>query len=80
VAVDAGLDPAIDAVPEAAAVIYAPGRRRQRFPETCVRIHPDDASAMAAADPQAGHHAALVRGPCISSEGFRVYFLVRWLE
>jgi hypothetical protein len=80
VAADAGLDPAIDAVPEAAAVVYAPGRRRQRFAETCVHTYSCAATALAAADPQAGHHAALVRGPCLSSEGFRVYFLVRWLE
>ena len=75
-----GLDPAVDAIPEVAAVIYAPGRRRKRFPENCVHVYNCDKSALAAADPDAGYHAAEVRGPCISSEGFRVFFLVRWLE
>lgn len=79
-AADAGLDPAIDAIPEVAAVVHAPGRRRQRFAETCVHAYTCAATALAAADPQADRHAALVRGPCISSEGFRVFFLVRWLE
>ncbi len=75
-----GLDPVIDAVPEAAAVVYAPGRRRKRFPETCVHVYNCAKSAQAAAEPEAGYHAAEVRGPCISSEGFRVFFLVRWLD
>ena len=77
---EGGLDPAIDAVPESAAVVYAPGQRRKRFPENCVHLYSCDANAIAASDPDAGHHAAQVRGPCISSEGFRVFFLVRWLE
>ncbi len=74
-----GLDPAVDAVPESAAVVYAPGRRRKRFPENCVHVYNCAKSALAAADPVDGYHAAEVRGPCISSEGFRVFFLVRWL-
>jgi len=73
------LDPAVDAVPESAAVVYAPGQRRKRFPENCVHVYNCARSALAAAEPEAGYHAAEVRGPCISSEGFRVYFLVRWL-
>ncbi len=75
----AGLDPAVDARPESTAVVYAPGRRRKRFPENCVHVHDGVDSALAAAEPDAGYHAAEVRGPCLSSEGFRVYFLVRWL-
>ena len=74
-----GFDPGIDAIAESAAVVYAPVRRRQRFPENCGTCHASEAAAHAAADPAAGLHAARVRGPCISSEGFRVYFLVRWL-
>ncbi len=75
-----GLDPNVDAIPESAAVIYAPGRRRKRFPENCVHLYNCARSAQAAAEPEAGYHAAEVRGPCISSEGFRVFFLVRWLD
>ena len=63
------------------AVIYAPqGRRRQRFPENCVTIHPDEDAARTAARPEAGYHAAVAAGPSRSSEGFRLYYLIRWLD
>lgn len=62
-------------------VIYAPqGRRRKRFPENCVTVHRDEASARAAARPQDGYYAAVAHGPSRSSEGFRLYYLVRWLD
>ena len=77
---EGGLEPAIDAVPESSAVVYAPGQRRKRFSENCVHLYSCAANAIAAAEPEAGHHAAQVRGPCISSEGFRIFFLVRWLD
>ncbi len=62
-------------------VIYAPKRgNRQRFPETCVTVHASEAAARAAARPEAGYHAAVASGPSRSSEGFRLYYLVRWLD
>jgi hypothetical protein len=61
-------------------VIYAPQRNRKRFPETCVSVHASEAAARAAARPDQGHHAAVASGPSRSSEGFRLFYLVRWLD
>lgn len=67
-------------VQSAYVVIFAPQRNRKRFPETCVSVHPDEAAARAAARPDQGYHAAVASGPSRSSEGFRLYYLVRWLD
>ena len=61
-------------------VIYAPHRNRRRFPENCVSVHPSEAAARAAAKPGEGYHAAVASGPSRSSEGFRLFYLVRWLD
>jgi len=61
-------------------VIYAPQRNRRRFPENCVSVHPSEAAARAAAKPGEGYHAAVASGPSRSSEGFRLFYLVRWLD
>lgn len=62
-------------------VVYTPaGKGRKRFPENCVSVHPDEAAARAAARPEAGYHAAVAHGPSRSSEGFRLFYLVRWLD
>ena len=61
-------------------VIYAPQRNRKRFPEGCVSVHASEAAARAAARPAEGYHAAVASGPSRSSEGFRLYYLVRWLD
>ena len=60
------------------AVVQATPGRRQRFAESCVRLVADEAEARAAAGE--GWHAARVAGPSRSSEGLRLYYLVRWLE
>jgi len=61
-------------------VIYSPaGKGRKRFPENCVTEHDSEASALAAARPEDGYLAAVASGPSRSSEGFRLYYLVRWL-
>jgi len=61
-------------------VIYAPaGKGRKRFPENCVTVHADEAAARSAARPDEGFHAAVASGPSRSSEGFRLFYLVRWL-
>jgi hypothetical protein len=62
-------------------VIYSPkGRARRRFPEGCVTVHASEADACAAACPEQGYFAAIASGPSRSSEGFRLYYLVRWLD
>ena len=61
-------------------VIYAPKRARKRFPEGVVKEFASEAEARAAADPEAGYFAAVASGPSRSSEGFRLYYLVRWLD
>jgi hypothetical protein len=62
-------------------VIYTPQtRRRKRFPENCVTVYPSEADARAAARPDLGYHAAVAHGPSRSSEGFRLFYLVRWLD
>ncbi len=53
---------------------------RKRFPENCVMPVADAAAALAAADPAQNLHAAEVMGPSRSSEGFRLYYLIRWLQ
>jgi hypothetical protein len=62
-------------------VIYSPkGRNRKRFPEGCVVAYASEAEARAASRPEQGYFAAIVSGPSRSSEGFRVYYLARWLD
>ena len=74
-------DPAGQVVKTAYVVIYAPkGRNRKRFPEGCVTVHESEAAARAAAHSEQGHFAAIASGPSRSSEGFRLFYLVRWLD
>ncbi len=61
-------------------VIYSPQRKRQRFPEGCVSIQPSEDAARAVARPEQGYHAAVASGPSRSSEGFRLFYLIRWLD
>lgn len=61
-------------------VIYAPKRARKRFPEGCVTEYASEAEARAAARPDQDYYAAVASGPSRSSEGYRLYYLVRWLD
>lgn len=62
-------------------VIYSPGgRNRKRFPGNCVKEYSSEADALAAAAPEDGYHAAIASGPSRSSEGFFLYYLLRWLD
>lgn len=62
-------------------VIYAPGRgNRKRFPENCVSLFDSEVAACAAACPDQGYYAAVASGPSRSSEGFHLFYLVRWLD
>ncbi len=74
------LDPETSVVNECCAVIYAPRRTRDRFPQSCVSLVEDEQAARAAANPSAHQHAAVVLGPSRSSEGHMLYYLVRWLD
>ena len=74
------LDPDSNVVAECYAVIYAPQRKRGRFPTDCVFVKDSEEEAMAAADPAKNIHAARVMGPSRSSEGFMLYYIVEWLD
>lgn len=59
-----------------ALIATTPGKRK-RFPESCVELVGNEAAAHAGLKP--GWHPAVVMGPSRSSEGVRLYYLVRWL-
>jgi hypothetical protein len=64
-----------------AVVVYSPsGKNRKRFPEGVVEVYASDADALAHADPAKHRHAAIASGPSRSSEGFKLFYLVRWLD
>ncbi|WP_127478592.1 hypothetical protein [Sulfurivermis fontis] len=64
---------------ESYAVIYAPRRQRQRYPENTVQVVDTEQEALARSDATKHLFAARVCGPFRSSEGFRLFYLVRWL-
>jgi hypothetical protein len=74
------LDPQGRVVEERFAVIYAPRRARDRFPESCVTLADSADAACAAADAAKGQFPAVVMGPSRSSEGLKLYYLVTWLD
>lgn len=65
-----------------AVLIYSPAgkRNRKRFPENCVQLMADEDEALRRADPDKGFHAAIASGPARSSEGFKLFYLIRWLD
>ncbi|MBI5782639.1 MAG: hypothetical protein HZA69_02745 [Gammaproteobacteria bacterium] len=75
-----GLDPETKVVSECFALIYTPRRVRDRFPENCVTVMDSEAAALSGADPTKNLYPARVIGPSRSSEGFRLYYLVCWLD
>lgn len=74
------IDPDSRSLDHRFALIRAPRRNRARFPEGCVQVTADEPTARAGADPSRHLHAAEVYGPSVSSEGQRIYYLVRWLD
>jgi len=62
------------------AVLNTKRSKRERFPENCVEVVASEADALARANPAQNLHAAEVVGPARSSEGFRLYYLVRWIS
>ncbi len=74
------IDPESKVVEEHFAVVYAPRRSRNRFPENCVELMPGEYEALDASRPGEKKYAARVMGPSRSSEGLRLYYLVQWLN
>jgi hypothetical protein len=54
--------------------------KRKRFPENVVEVVASAEEALAREAPAQDLRAAEVMGPSRSSEGFRLYYLVRWLS
>lgn len=75
-----GTDPESSVVEKHYAVIYAPGKKRARFAENCVEIVDSSTNALARANVEEQRYPALVYGPSRSSEGFRLYYLIEWLD
>ncbi len=61
------------------AVVYAPRKKRTRFPASCVQVKEDAKQAYADETPDTKHYAARVHGPSKSSEGQYIYYLLDWL-
>ena len=61
------------------AVLYVPGRKKQRYAENCVQLAQSHEQAVQLSAEKAHHYPACVYGPSKSSEGTRIYYLVRWL-
>ena len=62
------------------AVVNVRRGSRKRFSASSVELKTDATAALAASDPAQNLHAAEVMGPSRSAEGFRIYYLVRWLD
>jgi hypothetical protein len=73
------IDPESKSLDERFALVKAANRRRGRFPEGCVTVVDSEEAARAGRDEARELHPALVYGPSSSSEGQRLYYLVRWL-
>jgi hypothetical protein len=73
------IDPDSTSLAERFALIKAPSKRRARFPEGCVQLVDSEEAARAGRDPSKQMVPAVVYGPSSSSEGQRLYYLVRWI-
>tara|TARA_Y100000766_G_scaffold222297_1_gene194585 strand:- start:320 stop:568 length:249 start_codon:yes stop_codon:yes gene_type:complete len=73
-------DPETSVSTEHWAVIYMPGRNRQRYPANCVRIVDSIDEALEGANAASRLFPAKVLGPSKSSEGQTIYYLVEWLS
>lgn len=70
------LDP--DHSKEVPALIRSANQTRKRYPEGVVEVVASEGAALERATERL--HPAIVIGPSRSSEGFRIYYLVRWLR
>jgi len=74
------MDPESKSLQERFALVKTPRRNRPRYPEACVILVASEQEACAGAEPARNLHPALVYGPSKSSEGQRIYYLIRWLD
>lgn len=74
------LDPDAPVIDEQYALVHAPRRSRDRFPENLVKIVASEQAARDGADPDNKLFPARVIGPSRSSEGLRIFYLVEWLK
>lgn len=74
------VDPASRSLQRRFAVVHTKRRSRKRFPQGCVTLKESEGEAVAAADEAQQCYAAVVYGPSTSSEGLKIYYLVRWLR
>ncbi|HID46826.1 MAG TPA: hypothetical protein EYP34_13880 [Chromatiaceae bacterium] len=73
------IDPASTSLDQRYALVLSKRRSRKRFPEGCVTVVKTEAEAIDGAKAEDDLYAAVVYGPSPSSEGLRMYYLVRWL-
>jgi hypothetical protein len=73
------VDPESKSLAERYALVKAANRRRGRFPEGCVTVVESEEAARGGRDESRKLHPAVVYGPSSSSEGQRLYYLVKWL-
>lgn len=73
-------DPQTEASEEYWALVYMPGRNRQRYPANCVQIVKSAKAARTGARPAQRLFPAKVAGPSKSSQGQMLYTLVEWLS
>ncbi len=73
------VDPESKSLAERFALVKSPSQRRARFPEGCVTVVETEADARNGRDEARKLYPAVVYGPSSSSEGQRLYYLVRWL-
>ncbi len=73
------VDPESKSLAERFALVQTTNRRRGRFPEGCVTVVESEEAARAGRDEVRKLHPAVVYGPSSSSEGQRLYYLVKWL-
>ena len=67
-------------VQEIVALINSNATNKKRYPEGVVIPMKNESEAINQADPKNHLHPAIVIGPSRSSEGVRVYYLVKWLS
>jgi hypothetical protein len=74
------IDPLAGITHECYALINKPSLTRKRFPEGVVTIVGSEEEARAGANPAEHIVPAIVIGPSRSSEGFNLFYLIRWLN
>ena len=74
------IDPLAGITHECYALITKPSLTRKRFPEGVVTVVGSEEEARAGANSAENIVPAIVIGPSRSSEGFNLFYLIRWLN